>query len=71
MVQALTQIKENKMRKLIDKQAELIKQLKQKLDFINGYNEYVKNGISGKLNKKDFYNLGFGFAQVQYANKAK
>lgn len=47
-----------------------ITDLKNKLNFILGYNEYAKNGLSAKSGNA-YFNLGIGFAQVQYSTKQK
>ncbi len=56
--------------KTFTEHSKLIKQLKNKLDFITGYNTYIHDGLSG-MNKSnnDYFTLGFGFAQIQTQKK--
>ncbi len=58
--------------KTFKEHSKLIKQLKNKLDFITGYNTYIHDGLSG-MNKSnnDYFTLGFGFAQIQMQKKNK
>ncbi|MBW1849365.1 MAG: hypothetical protein JRJ27_20080 [Deltaproteobacteria bacterium] len=46
----------------------LIENLKKKLSFQNGWNEYSRNGISSKVKTENvFFNSGFAMAQVAYS----
>ena len=58
------------MKALIQEQANLIKALKEKLSFIEGYNLYCKEGLKAESKiKNDMEKLGFNFSILANSKK--
>lgn len=57
---------------LMQQQARTIQMLKDKLNFQQGWNEYMQNGLNSKEseNKNKLFQAGFNFAQIRSSRKA-
>lgn len=57
---------------LMQQQARTIQMLKDKLNFQQGWNEYMRNGLGSKesKNQNKLFQAGFNFAQIRSSRKA-